>query len=114
MLEGARSGPAAARPLGDERLRHRERPHHHGYEVATQPTQGAHPFVPVDHHEAACFGHHHDRDLLPALGQCAEKAPLRVVAPSTQSFEPQVELVELRSHGLARGWLSLDLVFSLG
>lgn len=74
--------------------------------VATQPPQGAHALVPIDHHEAARFAcrHHHDRDLLPSLGQRPEQPSLLLRPPHPQSLVTQVELVELQLQvTLARG-----------
>lgn len=99
MLERARYRPAAARTLDDQRLRHRQRPHHDGDEIAAQSAQGADPLVAVDHREPVPIGHHHDGDLLAALAEGAEKTPLHVLAAGAQRFEPQVELVELHIHG---------------
>lgn len=66
--------------------------------VATQAPQGAHTLVPVDHHEALRLvrRHHHDRDLLPALGQRPEQPSLLLRPAHPQALVAQVELVKLQ------------------
>lgn len=99
VLECARYSSAMARPLDEQRLRHRQRPHHHRNQIAAQSTQRAKPLVAVDHHEPVPVGHHYDRDLLAALAKSSEKPPLHPLATGAQRLEPLIELVKLHFHG---------------
>jgi len=66
--------------------------------VASQPSQGAHTLVSVDHHEAVRLArsHHHDRDLLAPLRQRPEQPSLLLRPPYPQGLVAQVELMEFQ------------------
>jgi hypothetical protein len=90
----------AQRPAQHQRLDLGHRPHRRLDHVLTEPRQRAHSLVTVDHHVAAVDGvrHHHDRQLLPVLGQRRQQPPLRLRPPHSQPLVAKLQLVVLQVH----------------
>jgi hypothetical protein len=104
FLDGTR-GPLGVQTVPeDQRLRLGHLPADRLHRVAMQPLQAPHALVPVDDDvRIAERRDHHDRHLLPELGERGQQPPFAGGLADPQRLVPSIELVKFELHGCSAG-----------